>query len=87
MGTQQNDESAVKHIVSEEDKRNVAEIIARTPKSVSTNYSTGEVITVYKDGSVVKSTIDPVEPIITKIGDDDGGIGKIEFKISIGHGL
>jgi hypothetical protein len=84
MDTKPNDENADKHIVSEEDRRNVAEIIARMPKSVSTNYSTGEVITEYKDGRVVKSTIEPIKPTVTKIGGNAGGIGKIEFKTRLG---
>jgi hypothetical protein len=72
--------STDKHVVSEEDKRIVTEMIAVMPASVSTNLSTGEVIKMYKDGRVVKSTIPPT---VTKIGDDTWGTGKIEFKINL----
>jgi hypothetical protein len=83
MAKNQNDEPTYNPNVSEEDRRNVAAIIAGRPKSVSTNYSTGEVVTVYKDGSIVKSTIDPSSVVITKTEDSTTGIGKIELKVRL----
>ncbi|MFD2144181.1 hypothetical protein [Mucilaginibacter antarcticus] len=57
MDTKPNNNSANNQVVSDEDRRKLAEIIAKRPKSVSTNYSTGEVITVFKDGRVVKAAL------------------------------
>ncbi|MFD2863476.1 hypothetical protein [Mucilaginibacter antarcticus] len=83
MDTKPNNNSANNQVVSDEDRRKLAEIIAKRPKSVSTNYSTGEVITVFKDGRVVKSRIAPMQPIITRIGDETEGVGKVTFNVRL----